>query len=249
MTSTGQTEPPPFVRLLGEPLRWRLVRELAASDRRVVELVEAVGQPQNLVSYHLRQLREAGLVTARRSSFDGRHTYYHLDLAGCARAWAEAGVAVHPGLRAAPPAGAGRRVKVLFLCTGNSGRSPLAAALLRHRAGGWVATASAGSHPKRLHPEAVQAAAEYGIVLSHEPTHLDAVRRRRFDVVISLCDRVREVCPEFPGRPRAIHWSIADPAREPDPPTAFRRTATELDSRIRFLIPVLPASDVKGEQP
>ncbi|WP_425426477.1 metalloregulator ArsR/SmtB family transcription factor [Amycolatopsis australiensis] len=234
-------EPPVFVRLMADPVRWQLARALAVGDLRVRELVAAVGHPQNLVSYHLRQLRSAGLVTARRSSFDGRDSYYHLDLARCADAWAEAGTALHPGIGS--PAGAAEpragRARVLFLCTGNSGRSPLAEALLRHRTRGAVEVTSAGSHPKPLHPDAVRAAAERGITLEHEPTHLDTLRRRRFDWVISLCDKVREVVPAFPGRPMTIHWSLPDPAREPDPGgdtfAAFARTAAELDTRIRFL--------------
>ncbi|PWK89534.1 protein-tyrosine-phosphatase [Lentzea atacamensis] len=232
---------PLFLRLMSDPLRWRLARELASGDRRVRELVAAVEQPQNLVSYHLRQLRDAGLVTARRSSFDGRDTYYHLDLERSAESWAAAGGALHPGLSLAttapvPPETGSR---VLFLCTGNSGRSPMAEALLRHRAGRQVAVTSAGSHPKALHANAVRAVAEYGVTLRHEPTHLDTVRRNRFDLVISLCDRVREVLPAFPGRPRLIHWSIPDPAREGGTDSesypAFQRTAAELVSRIRFL--------------
>lgn len=246
-------EPPLFVRLLADPLRWRLARELAVSDRRVRELVAAVGQPQNLVSYHLRQLRAAGVVTARRSSADGRDSYYHLDLARCAEAWADAGAALHPGLAGTPrPAShrTGPRLRVLFLCTGNSGRSPLAEALLRRRARDRVEVASAGSHPKPLRPEAVRAAAEYGIVLEHEPTHLDSLRRKRFDWVISLCDKVRELHPDFPGEPRTIHWSLPDPARELDETgdawPAFRRTAQELDTRIRFL-PFALTTDAEEE--
>lgn len=219
---------PLFLRLLGDPLRWRLATELAAGDQRVRELVAAVGQPQNLVSYHLRQLRDAGLVTARRSSFDGRDTYYHLDLERCAQAWSEAGTALHPAL--GPREGTPESTRVLFLCTGNSGRSPMAEALLRHRAP-QVEVTSAGSRPKALHPNAIRAMAEYGITLRHEPTHLDTVRHNRFDLVISLCDRVREVLPVFPGNPRLIHWSLPDPGDHPE----FRRTAAELDRRIRFL--------------
>src|SRR5579863_10140989 len=83
------------------------MRELASSDRRVRELAAAVGQQQNLVSYHLRQLRLGGLVTARRSSFDGRDTYYSLDLDGCAEALAGAAGALHPGLAPAPAAPVG----------------------------------------------------------------------------------------------------------------------------------------------
>ena len=87
----NETAIPPAVRLLAEPLRWRLLGELAGYDRRVSELVVALGAPQNLVSYHLRQLRTGGLVTARRSSFDARETYYQLDLTSCADALAATG--------------------------------------------------------------------------------------------------------------------------------------------------------------
>jgi protein-tyrosine-phosphatase len=67
------------------------------------------------------------------------------------------------------------------------------------------------------------------------------VARRRFDYVISLCDRVREVLPDFSGHPRTIHWSIADPAvaTAGRGDAAFRRTAVEIDTRISYLLPVL----------
>src|SRR5256885_871019 len=105
--------------MVADPLRWRLLRELSSSDRRVRELVTLVDQPQNLVSYHLGRLRTGGLVGARRSSFDGRDTYYHLDLERCAQGLITAGVALHPGLRLDPAptiSPAGVRT-VLFLCT------------------------------------------------------------------------------------------------------------------------------------
>src|SRR5262245_41260280 len=87
---------PSFVRLAGPPRRSRLLSELGRSDRRVLELVSLVGQPQNLVSYRLGRLRAGRLVAARRSTFDARDAYYHLDLANCADALAEAGLALHP---------------------------------------------------------------------------------------------------------------------------------------------------------
>jgi ArsR family transcriptional regulator, arsenate/arsenite/antimonite-responsive transcriptional repressor / arsenate reductase (thioredoxin) len=253
---------PAFVRLAAHPLRWRLLSELAASDCRVRELVELAGRPQNLVSYHLRLLRDEGLVTTRRSSFDARDRYYHLDLDGCAHALSAAGGALHPALRLAPATppspSAGRpvRPRVLFACTGNSARSPIAEALLRHRAGGQVEVVSAGSHPKpRIHPSAVRVLREHygGIdIADQRPRRLDTLARRRFDYVISLCDKVREVCPEFGYQPRLIHWSIPDPAAggtERQSYPAFRRTAAEIDRRVRYLLPVLAHASNQEVQP
>jgi protein-tyrosine-phosphatase/DNA-binding transcriptional ArsR family regulator len=241
---------PAFLRLAAHPLRWRLLTALTAGDYRVRELVALIDQPQNLVSYHLRLLRAGGLVTAGRSSFDGRDSYYHLDLDRCARALAVAGAALHPALRLdpAPPAPVvGQpRTAVLFMCTGNSARSPIAEALLRHHTGGHVEVTSAGSHPKpRIHPGAVQVLREdYGIDMADQrPRHLNTVVDREFDQVISLCDKVREVCLDFADDPRRTHWSIPDPATASDADQngypAFRRTAAEINTRIRHLLPVL----------
>ena len=74
------------------------MRELAGGDQRVRELTATSGQPQNLVSHHLRQLRAGGLVRARRSSFAEHDTCYSLDLDSCAKALAGAAYALHPGL-------------------------------------------------------------------------------------------------------------------------------------------------------
>jgi protein-tyrosine-phosphatase/DNA-binding transcriptional ArsR family regulator len=232
--------PPRFLRLAGHPLRWRLLSELARSDLRVGELCELAGRRQSLVSYHLRQLRDGGLVTARRSAADGRDSYYALDLARCGELLASAGGALHPALatsaaRDAPAPAA----SVLFLCTGNSSRSQMAEALC---ADGALSAVSAGSHPKPLHPHAVQVMRARGIdIAGRRSKHLSEFAERRFDYVISLCDRVREVCPEFPGAPETIHWSIPDPARE-ETLSAFERTAAELETRIGFLIEAIKAT-------
>jgi ArsR family transcriptional regulator, arsenate/arsenite/antimonite-responsive transcriptional repressor / arsenate reductase (thioredoxin) len=241
-------EPPLVLGLAGHPVRWRLLRELALSDRRVGELVASVRESQSLVSYHLRRLRAAGVVAARRSSFDGRDTYYTVDLDRCAVLLAEAGAALHPALGREPAAAGAApaaRPRVLFLCTGNSGRSQMAEALLRELTAGAVEAASAGSHPKPLHPEAVRAMRQRGVDISHQhPTHLEAVAAERFDYVVSLCDRVREVCPRFPGASHVIHWSIADPAAAGE--GAFDRAAAELEARIRLLVHRI---DHEGEGP
>lgn len=237
--------PPVFLRAAGHPVRWRLLGELARSDRQVHELTALVGQPQSLVSYHLGHLRKVHLVSGRRSTADGRDTYYRLDLAGCGRLLAAAGSALHPALRLTPPPAPvvtpHAAVSVLFLCTGNSGRSLMAEALLRQRAtatrtGAGVRVRSAGSRPRQVHPQAVAVMAERGVDLSgSRPRHLDEFTGEHFDYVITLCDRVREVRPEFPGHPEAVHWSMPDPSREPDAHPAFQRTAAELSERIGFL--------------
>ena len=238
--------PPRFLRLAGHPLRWRLLSELARSDRRVGELCERAGRRQSLVSYHLRQLRDGGLVSARRSLADGRDTYYVLELARCGEMLVRAGASLHPGLASTASSHPGHRgvlarSRVLFLCTGNSARSQMAEALAEQLSDGALRATSAGSHPKPLHANAVRVMRERGIDLAgRRPKHLGEFTGRPFDYVITLCDRVREVCPEFPGTPQAIHWSVPDPAREPgtDEQTlpAFERTAAELEMRIGFLL-------------
>jgi ArsR family transcriptional regulator, arsenate/arsenite/antimonite-responsive transcriptional repressor / arsenate reductase (thioredoxin) len=246
--------PPPFVRLAAHPVRWRLLTELAEGDHRVRELVARVEQPQNVVSYHLRLLRDGGLVTATRSSHDGRDSYYHLDLDRCADTLAAGGAALHPALgRPAaipiPPLELLRRrpAAVLFVCTGNSARSVIAEALLRQHSAGHVSAASAGTSPKaELHPYAQRVLHErFGIdVGDRRPQHLDALTTGRFDHVVTLCDRAREACPEFPDHPRRTHWSVRDPATaDADGYPAFERAAADIDTRVRHLLPVLATTE------
>jgi protein-tyrosine-phosphatase/DNA-binding transcriptional ArsR family regulator len=237
MAALGQA-PPAFVRLAAHPLRWQLLTELASGDHRVRELVTLVDQPQNLVSYHLRLLREGGLVTATRSTFDGRDTYYHLDLDRCADALAATSTALHPALhpRGVP---ASRGIAVLFVCTGNSARSPIAETLLRHHTAGRVHVTSAGTHPKpQLHPNTERVLREtFAIdIAGQRPRHLDTVAHTRFDHVITLCDKAREALPAFDHARRA-HWSIPEPSDYPH----FQHTAAEIDTRVQHLLPILAA--------
>jgi ArsR family transcriptional regulator, arsenate/arsenite/antimonite-responsive transcriptional repressor / arsenate reductase (thioredoxin) len=239
-------EPPRFLGLVGHPLRWRLLAELALSDRRVGELCALVDAPQSLVSYHLGRLRSERMVFSRRSTADGRDNYYVADLERYRQLLSDTAVALHPGLRvqAAAPLDWSRRkqdrVRVLFLCTGNSARSQIAEALTSHLSGGAVHAVSAGSNPKPLHPNAVRVLAERGVdIADRESKHLDHFTSEQFEYVVSLCDRVREVCPEFPGHPDAIHWSVPDPSREGEDDAsypAFTRTLAEIETRVGFLL-------------
>src|SRR5258706_225914 len=129
---------PEFLQLVGHPLRWRLLGELAQSDRMVHELTGLVGQPQNLVSYHLGKLRDACLVSARRSSADRRDAYYTVDLTRFGDLLSATGGAPHPRLPLIPqpsgsaPTGAGRG---LFFFAGTRRRFRVAAAKLNTRIG------------------------------------------------------------------------------------------------------------------
>jgi thioredoxin type arsenate reductase len=131
-------------------------------------------------------------------------------------------------------------VRVLFLCTGNSARSQMAEAWLRHLSGGQVEVSSAGTAPKGLHPLAVQVMAERGIDLTgHRSKHVSEFRDQRFDWVVTVCDRARQSCPAFPGA-RTLHWDLPDPAEvcgtQEAVLEAFRRTRDELEGRVGDLL-------------
>lgn len=238
---------PAFIQLAAHPLRWQLITELAGSDYRVRELVARTGQPQNLISYHLRLLRDGGLITSTRSSHDGRDSYYHLDLQHCAGQLAAAGPALHPGLQmtpAPPPGQIDAETSVLFVCTGNSARSAIAEALLRHHAEGRLHVASAGTKPRNsMHPNTILVLnREYGIgITGQQPQSLDDIDTADFRYLITLCDKARENCPDFDDRPGHMHWSIPDPAtaNDHDSYRTFQRTAADINTRVHYLQAVL----------
>lgn len=246
MVTTITSAAPVVLRLLAHDLRWRLVGYLAQSDRRVGELVELVGERQNLVSYHLRLLKQGSVVSERRSSHDARDIYYSLDLERVGSELRRSTRELHPSLGISVPQSATGRpsASVLFLCTGNSARSQMAEALLRKATAGSVAVSSAGTRPAGVHPMAIKVLAALGV--NTEDLHskgLDEIGDGAFDLVVTLCDIAREQCPDLPQYRELIHWSLADPAAVDGPPAdtrlAFERTADELASRIAFLLPRL----------
>lgn len=223
--------------LLAHDLRWTIVGLLADGDLRTGELVARTGQAPSLVSYHLGRLRDAGLVSARRSTADGRDTYHTLDLGALGQAVAAMTAQVHPGLLAGVTArDDGAPAQVLFICSGNSSRSPMAEGWLNHLGGDRVTARSAGVTPGPLHPLAVAAMAERGVDIGgHQPAQLSAFTGHSFSRVITLCDRAREECGELPGA--AWHWSIPNPAQAHPPDIeAFRATARELRTRVSYLL-------------
>jgi protein-tyrosine-phosphatase len=113
--------------------------------------------------------------------------------------------------------------------------------------GSGVEVFSAGSEPSSIHPEAVRVLTSLGVDVSRQKAkHLDRYRDQEFDYIITVCDRVRETCPVFPGHPERIHWSFPDPAVIEDDEArrrAFDQTAEQLTIRIRYLLTLITGSD------
>ena len=240
-------QPPGILKLVAHEVRWNLLQQLAHSDYRVNDLVDRLHLPQNLVSYHLKQLRHGHLVTERRSSADERAVFYSLDLKQFQDFYRAAGEALHPGLTAdvvvpflQQKNGEHAPLRVLFLCTENSARSQMAEALLRHLSHGTVEAFSAGSIPAtQIHSLAHRCMEECGIDMSqHYPKHLEQFRGQHFDTIVTVCDRVMEACPTFPDDPERIHWSFLDPATvagtDEERLQALKRTSLQLTMRISF---------------
>jgi protein-tyrosine-phosphatase len=241
-------QPLDFLKLLAHDIRWRILLALARSDHRVEEMVKQFKQPHNLLSYHLKKLREQKVVSERRSSADARDIYYSLNLDLFREMYLETGQALHPGVSeplSAPQAktkiSSEAPVRVLFLCTHNSARSQMAEGILRELSHYKIEAFSAGSEPSSIHPLAIQVMSGRGIDLStHRSKHMDEYLGQDFDYVITVCDRVREVCPIFPGEPEHIHWSLPDPAAIEGSlkkqESGFEDTARQLTTRIQYLL-------------
>jgi len=241
----------PFFKALADETRLTILRLLALTDLKSGEIVEQLRVPQNAVSYHLKRLRALGLLRDHRSDADARDVYYSLDLDRLRALYAAAGDTLQvagcigatsgPGDDGDEPAeGAGRPLRVLFLCTYNSARSQLAEGIARRMGGDQVEVYSAGSEPTRVHPDAAALLAEWGIDPSaHHAKPVDEFAGQLFDYIITVCDRVRDRCPVFPGDPVQIHWSFPDPvaiADDAERRRAFRAVGRELATRAGYLL-------------
>ncbi len=138
---------------------------------------------------------------------------------------------------------ASRKIRVLFVCTGNSARSQMAEAILRRDAGDRFEAFSGGADPRPISPLTVRVLAEAGIDISGATSKpVSRFLGQPFDYVITLCDRARVTCPIFPGGGQTLHWGLDDPAEatgtEEERLLAFRRTLTEVSGRIRAFVPL-----------
>jgi arsenate reductase (thioredoxin) len=136
-----------------------------------------------------------------------------------------------------------RKIRVLFVCTGNSARSQMAEAILRRDAGDRFEAFSGGADPRPINPLTVQVLDGVGIDISDAKSKpASRFLGQSFDDVITLCDRARVTCPIFPGGGQTLHWGLDDPAEvdgtEAEKLAAFRRSLTEVSMRIRDFIPL-----------
>ncbi len=143
------------------------------------------------------------------------------------------------------------KLRILFLCTGNSCRSQMAEGWARHLKGDVIEPCSAGIETHGLNPNAVKVMAEAGVDISgHKSQHLDEFKDIDLDYVITVCDNAHESCPVFPGRTKVIHVGFDDPPRlakeaatEEQALDAYRRVRDEIRAFIETLPEALRALD------
>lgn len=206
---------------LADPARLRITDALADGDASPSGLAAMLAMPTNLLAHHLRVLEQAGIIARRRSQGDRRRTYLRLV----------------PGALDcpyAPPSLAASRV--LFVCTANSARSHLAAALWRQASR--VPAGSAGTHPATsIDPGAIDAARRHLLPLRRlRPRHISDVRHDG-DLVVTVCDMAYEEL----GALAVVHWSVPDPVPAGDP-AGFDTVLAELADRVGRLAPRLAAA-------
>jgi len=229
------------LRLIADESRWRILQLLRQSDYLVMELVERTGLAQNLVSYHLNSLRQAGLVQVHRSDADARASYYGVNLAGLMALYHELGAEL--SIPSAHFPSALPAATVIVLCRANSARSQIAEGWLRTLSSGRLIVRSAGTHPGTLHPLAVEVMAEAGIDIGHHHSkHVDDLAELRPAAVITVCDIAREECAVWLQATARLHWSIPDPAAVMDAGErllAFRAVRDALRLRIEGFLSLL----------
>jgi protein-tyrosine-phosphatase len=205
---------------LADPARLQITDTLLTGDASPSELAALLAMPSNLLAHHLHTLEQAGLITRRRSEGDRRRTYLQL---------------IPGALDGLAPPTARAALRVLFVCTANSARSHLAAALWRRAS--TVLAVSAGTHPAAaIDPGAIVAAGRHRLPLPRlRPRHISEVRREG-DLVVTVCDLAHEEL----GESLAVHWSIPDPVPAGDQ-GSFDAALGQLADRVARLAPRLAA--------
>lgn len=203
---------------LADPVRLRIVDLLTLGDVAPSELQHELGVSSNLLAHHLGVLEQAALIERHRSEADRRRSYIHL---------------ADDAFTDMIPTAAIAARRVVFVCTGNSARSQLAAALWDRSSD--VPAVSAGTHPApAIEPGAIAAAHRHGLALrARRPRALDDVLEID-DLIVTVCDTAHE---EMRGRGR-LHWSIPDPVHDGSD-AAFDAAFEAIAARITELAPRL----------
>jgi protein-tyrosine-phosphatase len=210
---------------LGEPVRLALVDRLVAGDASPGELAADVGLGSNLLAHHLRVLEDASIIRRVRSEGDQRRSYVQLRLDN-PTVWV---AAVSGRIPNSLPTGS----RVLFVCTANSARSQLAAAIWNQLSN--TPATSAGTHPgPRIHPRAIIVAKRHGLrIHRNHPEPLKDVLHDN-DLIVAVCDNAHEELSH--ALPR-LHWSIPDPVRI-NTNAAFERAYADINRRIHQLVDI-----------
>ena len=210
---------------LGDVNRLRIIDHLATTDASSSELGRTLGLPSNLLAHHLNALEDAGLLSRRRSEGDGRRSYLSLNRH---ERWVVPDSAQEAALFQAR--------RVVFVCTANTARSHLAAALWRQAS--TLEAVSAGTHPgERVNPAALATARRHHLDLPEVAPRLLSDTLDEDDLVITVCDRAHE---ELNGL-AAAHWSVPDPVPIGDR-AAFETAHDDLAGRVTALTPLVSMS-------
>ena len=203
---------------LSDPARLRIIDTLAVGDAAPSELASMLDMPSNLLAHHLRVLESERLITRTRSEGDKRRSYLRLVSATLDE--------LTPPLLRAPE-------RVVFVCTANTARSQLAAALWRHTSP--VPVTSAGTHPApRIDPGAIAAAERHRLPMRRTRPRAFADVHAEGDLVITVCDIAHEELRDHSD----LHWSVPDPTRT-GTAAAFDRAYDDLTRRVHHLAPGL----------
>lgn len=217
---------------LADPTRLAIVDSLTLGDVSPSQLQDQLGMTSNLLAHHLKVLQDAGVLARTRSEADRRRTYLRL---------------VPGALEHLAPGTVGQASRVVFVCTANSARSQLAAALWRRASD--IPAASAGTHPaERIDPGAIAVAHRHDLPLPRR--HPRALREVTdgadpADLVVTVCDNAHEEIADGHASDRggvlALHWSVPDPVRI-GTADAFDSAYLDLDRRVGDLAARLTAS-------
>jgi arsenate reductase len=216
---------------------FRLLVEAGPEGLAAGQISDRLGVPPSSLSFHLKELSYAGLVTSRQQ---GRFVIYAANFIAmndllafltenccggesCAPGAATTDgerQAINTSMRSDQPQRSFKerqmtdKLKVLFLCTGNACRSQISEGWARALKSDVIEPYSAGVAPHGVDPRAVRVMAEAGVDISgHTSKHLDALKDVTFDYVVTVCDNAAESCPIFPGKVKKVHQGFQDPPR------------------------------------